>query len=194
MIKTAVMKLLTVKAAAVIAVTAAGGVAVAATTGTMPTVLTGSGHRQSGVSAADSRRAGKPSPEPSASAKGKDHDRDAKEHDGKGHDGTQGDGKEHDGQGPAGAQGSPSPSLIGLCHAVDAGNKDEHGKALDNPAFTALITAAGGKDKVDLFCATLLASASAAPNEHPSHPANSSDDNRTGPPADHGKPSTQAHP
>jgi hypothetical protein len=182
MIKTAVMKLLTVKAAAVVALAAAGGVAVAATTGTLPTTLTGSEHSTSGVSAASSHQAGRPSARPSASENGKGRDGDK-------------DGKEHDGQGPEGANGSPSPSLVGLCHAVDAGNKDDHGKALENPAFTALITAAGGKDKVDAFCATLLAAASAAPKEHPSNPADSPSDHRTGPPADHdtGKPSTQAH-
>ena len=156
----------------------------------MPTVLTGSEHRGSGLSAADSHRAGKPSADPSASVKGKNRDRDGKEL-----DGTEADGRKHNGQGPEGAQGSPSPSMVGLCHAVDAGNKDDHGKALENPAFTALVTAAGGKDKVDLFCATLLASASEAPKEHPSHPTDSAS-HRTGPPADHGtgKPSTQAHP
>jgi hypothetical protein len=183
MIKTAVMKLLTVKAAAVIALTAAGGVAVAATTGTLPTTLTGSEQHASGLSAAGSHQTGKPSARPSASDKDKHHDGD------------------QDGKGPADANGSPSPSLVGLCHAVSAGNKDEHGKALENPAFTALITAAGGKDKVDLFCATLLASASssAEPKEHPSHPTDSPSeepsDHRTGPPADHrtGKPSTPAH-
>src|SRR5690242_21850390 len=115
MFKTAVIKLLTVKAAAVIALTAAGGVAVAATTGTMPTVLTGSEHGGSGPSVADSHRAGKPSADPSTGVKGKDRDRDGKEHDGtegdgQEHDGQEHDGQEHDGQGPEGAQGSPSPS------------------------------------------------------------------------------------
>jgi hypothetical protein len=181
MMKTAVMKLLTVKAAAVVALTAAGGgVAVAATTGTLPTMLTGSDHQTSGLSTAGSHESGKPSPKPSAGEKGKD-------------DG----GKDNDGKGSAsaGPNGSPSPSLVGLCHAVSAGNKDDHGKALENPAFTALITAAGGKTKVDLFCTTLLASAAAA---HPGQSAESSSgatDHRTGPPSDHGtgKPSANAH-
>jgi hypothetical protein len=172
MIKTAVMKLLTVKAAAVVALAAAGGVAVAATTGTLPTTLTGSEHSTSGVSAASSHQAGRPSARPSASEKGKGRDGDK--------DGNQNGNNQNgdqNGNGPEGANGSPSPSLVGLCHAVDAGNKDDHGKALENPAFTALITAAGGKDKVDAFCATLLAAASAAPKEHPSHPADSGDHN-----------------
>jgi hypothetical protein len=186
MIKTAVMKLLTVKAAAVFALAAAGGVAVAATTGTLPTTLTGSEHSTSGMSAASSDHAGGPSARPSASEKGKgrDGEKDGNNQNGN-HNGDQNGNQS--GNGPEGANGSPSPSLVGLCHAVDAGNKDDHGKALENPAFTALITAAGGKEKVDAFCATLLASASAAPKEHPSHPANDSSDHN-------GKPSAAAQP
>ncbi|HEX5114116.1 MAG TPA: hypothetical protein VFW65_02850 [Pseudonocardiaceae bacterium] len=53
-------------------------------------------------------------------------------------------------------QGSPSPSLVGLCHAYIAGAGSDHGKALQNPAFTALITSAGGKTKVDAYCAALI--------------------------------------
>lgn len=53
-------------------------------------------------------------------------------------------------------QASPSPSLAGLCHAYQAGAGSEHGKALQNPAFTSLITAAGGKTKVDAYCAALV--------------------------------------
>lgn len=55
-----------------------------------------------------------------------------------------------------GPHGSPSPSLHGLCNAFSHGDKSEHGKALESPAFQALITAAGGKDKVEGFCADLL--------------------------------------
>jgi hypothetical protein len=185
MIKTAVMKLFTVKAGAVVVLAVAGGVAVAATTGTLPTTLTGSEHGTSGLSAAASHGAGKPSARPSASHKGKNHDGN-QNGDNDGQNGNQNG--DRDGTGPDDANGSPSPSLVGLCHAVNAGNKDDHGKALENPAFAALITAAGGKDKVDLFCATLLTSASAAPKEHPSHPAGNPGDHGTG------KPSTPAHP
>lgn len=49
-------------------------------------------------------------------------------------------------------QGSPSPSLVGLCRAYQAGVDDNPGKALENPAFAVLITAAGGREKVDAFC------------------------------------------
>lgn len=73
-----------------------------------------------------------------------------------------------------GAKGSPSPSLVGLCHAFSAGNKEEQGKSLENPAFTVLINEADGKDKVEGFCDDLLRSAAPA-----------------GRPSDAGKPSTR---
>lgn len=68
--------------------------------------------------------------------------------------------------------GSPSPSMVGLCRAYAAGVADNPGKALENPAFGALISAAGGKDHVSAFCAKVLASApgnapSAVPGKHP---------------------------
>jgi hypothetical protein len=63
---------------------------------------------------------------------------------------------------------TPSPSMVGLCRAFGAGNKDTHGKALDNPAFTVLITNAGGKAGVAAYCTTVLASAPGGkPAEHP---------------------------
>jgi hypothetical protein len=81
---------------------------------------------------------------------------------------------------------NPSPSLVGLCHAYTAGAGSEHGKALESPAFQALVTAAGGKDAVDAFCTRLLADVAASqgpdgksaanpggrPSDHPSHPDN----------------------
>ena len=36
--------------------------------------------------------------------------------------------------------------MIGLCRAYEAGRGKTSGKALDNPAFTSLITAAGRRD------------------------------------------------
>jgi hypothetical protein len=50
---------------------------------------------------------------------------------------------------------SPSPSLRGLCIAYLA-NEITGGKRMDNPAFGALVAAAGGKDKVTTYCLTLL--------------------------------------
>lgn len=79
-----------------------------------------------------------------------------------------------------GPDATPSPSLIGLCTAYLAGAGADHGKALQSPAFTALITAAGGQDKVDAFCAGLGVTApgsnrgaggpTAHPTGEPSHP------------------------
>jgi hypothetical protein len=70
----------------------------------------------------------------------------------------------------------PSPSLVGLCHAYLAGAGSDRGKALESPAFQALVTAAGSKDQVDGFCTGLLAtpqpdqSPDAQPSDRPSHP------------------------
>ena len=113
MIKTAMAKLLTVKAAAVVAATAAGGVALAAGTGTLPDSLGVGDHAKPSAHAS-----------PSEQPRGK---------------------------------GSPSPSLIGLCRAYQAGAGDNPGKALENPAFRALVDAAGDTDKVTSYCTTLLA-------------------------------------
>ncbi len=66
--------------------------------------------------------------------------------------------------------GSPSPNLKGLCTAYTKGVADSSGKALDNPAFSALITAAGGKSNVAAFCATLPANATPG-HTPPAHPA-----------------------
>jgi hypothetical protein len=167
MLKTTVLKLLTVKVAAAAAITtvAAGGVALAASTGALPNPLHGQGLAAASAEASD------PAAKHSPAA-----DKDGKE--------------DKDGKS---ATGNPSPSLVGLCHAYSAGNKTERGKALDNPAFTALITTAGGRDKVDAFCQTLLASAK--PSTAASHPAGSPDNDShpTGAPTGHptGRPSAK---
>lgn len=63
---------------------------------------------------------------------------------------------------------SPSPSLRGLCQAYTASVASSPGKALDNPAFSALITVAGGKDKVTAYCASVQATSPG--NKPTSHP------------------------
>jgi len=72
------------------------------------------------------------------------------------------------------ASAVPSPSLQGLCTAYEAGVANAHGKALQNPAFTVLINAAGGLDAVNGYCTTLLSNSPAAhpgkPSIHPTHP------------------------
>src|SRR6478609_6928299 len=62
---------------------------------------------------------------------------------------------------------SPSRSLRGLCIAYFA-NEITGGKRMDNPAFGALVTAAGGKDKITTYCLTLLRA-----DPHPTRPARS---------------------
>jgi hypothetical protein len=91
---------------------------------------------------------------------------------------------------------APSPSLVGLCRAYAAGAGDNPGKALDNPAFSVLITAAGGKEKIAEFCAPALRDEpAAAPDAKPSKTPAAKPDNpaatRPTPkakPSQHGKP------
>ncbi|WP_236795578.1 hypothetical protein [Amycolatopsis sp. GM8] len=138
MIKIALAKILTTKIAAVAAaatVVTAGGVAAVAATGNLPTP--GGGHSSvSGNSSA--------APTTSAAAASTTSDENAA-----GHPTGSANADDH--------SASPTPSLTGLCQAYTAGAGSEHGKALESPAFTFLITTAGGKDKVDGYCAALLA-------------------------------------
>ncbi|MBO0891444.1 MAG: hypothetical protein J2P14_11025 [Acidothermales bacterium] len=75
--------------------------------------------------------------------------------------------------------GSPAPNMRGLCTAFRAHGSDNPGKALEDPAFKALITRAGGKDKVAGYCATVLSTPSGKASGHhgdasthaPSHPS-----------------------
>ena len=102
----------------------------------------------------------------------------------------------------SGHHGSPSPSLVGLCHAYLAGAGSDHGKALDNPAFTVLITTAGGKSQVDGYCTALLkehSSATGSPEpttapgrSTPDHPGNT--DHPTGAPVTHPTGAPETHP
>ena len=79
---------------------------------------------------------------------------------------------------------SPSPSLRGLCQAYTAHAGRNTGKALDSPAFTALITAAGGKDSVTGFCTSMLAT----------HPGKASTSHPAGKPNSHPTQANTAHP
>ncbi|WP_346538578.1 hypothetical protein [Micromonospora sp. DPT] len=78
-----------------------------------------------------------------------------------------------------GAKGIPSPSLVGLCRAYTAKAGDNPGKALESPAFTVLITTAGGREQVAGYCTTLLAAekgkVSPRPSVTPSHPTGKPD-------------------
>ncbi|MEU5787467.1 hypothetical protein ABZ754_07035 [Micromonospora purpureochromogenes] len=100
-----------------------------------------------------------------------------------------------------GAKGTPSPSMVGLCRAYTAKAGDNPGKALENPAFTVLITTAGGREQVAAYCDTLLAAEKAKPSHRPSttpsHPTGKPDGRpspqetaRTGGPGGGHQPST----
>lgn len=127
MLKIALAKLLTVKAAAAVIAAGAGGVALAAGTGVLPVQLPERPTMPSVVSEAPAQ----PAELPSSAANAGD------------------------------AAGTPSPSMTGLCKAYTAEVSTNPGKALESPAFTALITAAGGADKVDGFCETQAAASEA---------------------------------
>ncbi len=71
---------------------------------------------------------------------------------------------------PAGHGGAPAvPGLKGLCVAYVEASR--HGKPLDAPSLARLATAAGGKDKVDGYCALRVTLTSAGPTapvvDHP---------------------------
>ncbi|WIX98936.1 hypothetical protein QRX60_33430 [Amycolatopsis mongoliensis] len=156
-------------AAAAAAIFAVGGVAAAAVTGVLPLPAGGSA--------------------PPAPASDRDHP-------GTGSSAVSTTTQAREGT-PTGHQPAPSPSLVGLCRAYDAGDKAEHGKALESPAFTELITAAGDRTKVDGYCAAVLedeaskpAHATGSPSD-PGHPDNGKS-HPAGPPGTHpaGRPST----
>jgi hypothetical protein len=62
---------------------------------------------------------------------------------------------------------APNPSMLGLCNAYEAHESDNPGKALDSPAFAALVTAAGGKDQVDEYCDAIAAGKGAGGSDDP---------------------------
>jgi len=151
MIKTMLAKLLTTKLAVAAAATAAvtaGGVAAVAATGNLP------GSPDSHSASTSATTAGSATSTTAAT------------------ESSHGDAKS------TGAEpsGSPSPSLVGLCHAYTAGAGAEHGKALESPAFTVLITTAGGKDKVDAYCTKVLADADHASKGAAPSPASATND------------------
>ncbi|SFW75301.1 hypothetical protein [Amycolatopsis australiensis] len=98
---------------------------------------------------------------------------------------------------------APAPSLPGLCRAYEAGDQAERGKAPANPAFTALVTAAGGQAGVDGYCAALLGAEAPTPVRTTGAPAvpgrsdngkeHSTGSHPSGPPATHpsGPPNTR---
>ena len=99
-----------------------------------------------------------------------------------------------DGTASGSAEGTPTPSLLGLCKAWEAhqDNRGGNGKSQDSAAFRVLISTAGGLGSVDGFCTSLLASASGTPGNsaHPTHPSHPAAPTNTGKPSGtpHGTP------
>jgi hypothetical protein len=87
---------------------------------------------------------------------------------------------------------TPTPSLFGLCTAYQAGVANGHGKNMSNPAFSVLVSAAGGVDNVGTYCTDMVGPA----RTHPSHPgspetSDPTDDPATSAPVTHGKAKTR---
>ncbi len=158
MLKTTVAKLLSAKlvAAAAVATAATGGVALAAATNTLPDQAQSVAHDILNAPSPDAH--GKPSQAPSEAGKPEATSSHA-------------------------PKGTPSPSLRGLCTAYQAGVADSHGKAMDSPAFSALVTAAGGTDNVADYCTKLIGAPSTHPSGEPtSHPTGSPTSHPSGKP------------
>jgi hypothetical protein len=155
MLKVTLAKVLTVKIAAIaVATLAVGGVAVAAATGNLP-------------------NQGDPTPPPAVTVPSLPDKPSGASGEGQGPNAPDKD-KNTAPDKPNGDNASPSPSLAGLCNAFTADAGADRGKALENPAFNALITAAGGKDKVPAYCADLAGKPgkSGNPPGKPNTPAN----------------------
>ena len=76
-----------------------------------------------------------------------------------------------------------APSMTGLCQAYDAHVREVPGKALDSTAFSALITAAGGADKVPTYCDRLTTThPSGTPTDLPTPTGPGNDTRRGGSP------------
>jgi hypothetical protein len=157
MLKTALAKVLTVKAAIVFAGAGLGGVALAASADVLPDPL-------ANRPAAPVTRA-PATPAPGGGSAAPDN-----------------------GNGP---KATPSPSLIGLCRAYAARPEPARGRALQSPAFTALVTTAGGVNKVDDYCAGLAATPGAKAPRPAGRPTDRPDQASTKAPGGHpGKPAS----
>jgi hypothetical protein len=166
-------RLLTLEVGAILAVTTVGGVALAATTGALPNPLHGVGtarpSKAPGGGTAAHASAGPTSRPATAQPETATAPTSAT-------------------VGTGGTGGTPAPLLVGLCRAYLAKQGPDRGKALDSPAFLALITTAGGRESVDAYCAALLSSVpgndgsshSASPHNPPKAPANDTPTERPG--------------
>jgi hypothetical protein len=145
MLRSALAKVLTVKVAVILAAVGSTGVVLAAGTNALPGPWSGTP-----ASPPASSRSADPSAPPSVTTTGRPPDA----------------GKP--------AETGPAPSMTGLCQAYAAQVAEEPGKALDSPAFTALVTAAGGADRVPAYCDSVTATShpSGKPSDLPAGPEN----------------------
>ncbi len=163
MIKTTIAKLLAAKLLTASAVAAAaGGVALAAVTGALPNPL-GQTHSSAAPAPAHTSSQSVPTAPDRSSDQATEPASTST-------------------TGAARPSATPTPSLMGLCRAYQAGATRNSGNALNSPAFTALVTAAGGVQKLDSYCTTLIGAPathptgapathpSGAPATHPTHP------------------------
>ncbi|MER7457856.1 hypothetical protein [Micromonospora sp. NPDC126480] len=67
---------------------------------------------------------------------------------------------------PSSSADRPDPSTAELCRAYRIEAVDNPGRALDNPAFTGLVGAAGGRDRVPGYCDRVLATAPGGSDPH----------------------------
>ncbi|GAA1825803.1 hypothetical protein HC028_15130 [Planosporangium flavigriseum] len=196
-VKSAMMKVFTVPVAAVLAATTAGGVALAAGTGALPNPLARHAPTStSGFSAADPAATpsavglspdGSVNPKASSTSKGSDASKSptpplvdlcfayltgdtVKQADGNNGDNKNEKNKSNIGKNDPDNRSNGNRVTGSGTTGSGATDAKARAKTLDNPAFSALIAAAGGKDKVELFCHALLVS---------SVPANSDPRGRT---------------
>ncbi len=87
---------------------------------------------------------------------------------------------------PTEASSAPTPSMAELCKAYTAPVAKHPGKVKDNPAFSALVTAAGGAANVPTYCADVAAD---KPHGHPSHVPKPTKPGKDGPGAANSHPS-----
>ncbi len=161
-----------VAALAALAAAATGGIALAAATGNLPGPLQDTAHSAFGAPAV-ATDAADPSDEPSESVEPTQAAPQA---------------PVLTGSETSSGSASPSPSLDGLCKAFQAKATSNPGKALANPAFSVLVSAAGGTDKVTDFCVTRVGPAAThgVPPTHPAGaPSTHAGDHPTGAPATH---------
>jgi hypothetical protein len=166
-----------IKAAAVaLALTTTGGVALAATSGALPLPI-----RLPGTHPAGTDRTGTPAP--TASGHAGEHNR-----------GTPGRRPTDTGTGAEDTAAAGPAQWTGLCAAVTHGNALHNpGKAARSTAFSRLITAAGGVDRVPTFCAGVLDPTPAATGDPAAGPPDRAGDDRSAQPGRSGQPHGEAH-